>query len=285
MTCSAYPPGVSSIVSRTPVSAGVFLSLLLPLVIAACGPSERDASWRGDAPKAATDPAIDAGYLKPPTVTASTPEPGGSVLITGQSVAGAGILLGAPGAEPLKATANASGVWTIRLPPSPEVRLYGLSMSAEANRRVQSQGYLAVLPDGRAAQLRAGATAYVYGASSDAPRLLTIDFDRDGVASVSGAARAGSGVSLRIDRSKRADGKADSKGRFHLPIINHPLNAGVLAFEITGDSGEQILAVPVSAAPELSAPFRAVRSGNAWRIDWPAPGGGVQTTLILDPVP
>lgn len=278
MTCSAYPPGVSSIVSR-PL---VYLAVLLPLALAACGPSERDASWRGDAPKAPTDPAADSGYLKPPTVTASRPEPGGAILLTGEAAPNADILLGAPLEEPIKAKANAAGLWTVRLPAAAEVRLYGLSMSAPANRKVQSQGYLAVLPDGRTAQLRAGATAYVYGAASDAPRLLTVDFDRDGVAAVSGVARAGSGVSLRIDRNKRADGKADSKGRFHLPV-ERPLNAGVLAFEITGDSGEQTLAIPVSAAPEFGAPFRAVRSGNAWRIDWPAPGGGMQSTLVLDP--
>ncbi|MDB5468509.1 MAG: hypothetical protein JWR84_69 [Caulobacter sp.] len=280
MTCSTYPPGVSSIVSRP----SVYLALLLPLIIAACGPGERDASWRGDAPKAPADAAADAGYLKPPILTASRPEPGGAILLIGEAQPGAAVRLGSPTGEALTTTASAAGVWTARLAPSADLRLFGLSMSAEKNRQVQSPGYLAILPDGRAAQLRAGVSAYLYGAGSDAPRLLTIDFDRDGAASVSGAARAGSGLSLRIDRTARGVGKTDSLGRFHL-AVEKPLNAGALSFEIAGDSGEQTVVVPVSAAPELSGPFRAVRAGNAWRIDWPAPGGGVQSTLILDPVP
>ena len=280
MTCSTYPPGVSSIVSR-PL---VYLALLLPLALAACGPSERDASWRGDAPKPPADPAADAGYLKPPSLTASQAQPGGAILLTGQAQPGSAVRLGSPTGETFNATASATGVWTARLAPSAEVRLFGLSMSPQKDRQVQSLGYLAILPDGRAAQLRPGVSAYVYGAGSDVPRLLTIDFDRDGVASLSGSARAASGLSLRIDRVARGAGRADSQGRFHL-AVEKPLNAGRLAFEIAGDSGEQAVVVPVSSAPQLSAPFRALRSGPSWRIDWPTPGGGVQTTLILDRVP
>lgn len=264
----------------------VFLALLLPpilvVLLAACGPSERDASWRGDAPKAPADPATEAGYLKAPTLTVAAPQPDGGVLLTGQAAPGAAVRLGAPLQQPLAVTADAAGVWTLRLPASPEVRLFGLSMSPEKDRQVQSQGYLAVLPDGRAAQLRSGASAYVYGAASDAPRLLTVDFDRDGAATVSGSARAGSGVGLRIDRTARGSGKSDSQARFHL-AIERPLNAGALTFEIAGDSGEQALVIPVSAAQDLTAPFRAARSGSAWRIDWMTPGGGLQSTLVLDP--
>ncbi len=282
MTCSAYPPGVSSIVSRTPTSLGVFLPLLLPLLIVACGPSERDASWRGDAPKGPADPTADAGYLKPPTLTVSRRGPDGAILLTGEAEPGALVRLGSPTGEAFGTNADEKGAWSVKLEPSAEVRLYGLSMS-KTRRQVQSQGYLAVLPDGRAAQLRSGASALVYGAGSEMPRLLTVDFDRDGAASVSGTARAGSGLSLRIDRSARGVGKTDSQGRFHL-AVERPLNAGALAFEIAGDSGEQAVTVPVTAAPDLTVPFRAVRSGAAWRIDWMTPGGGVQTSLILDPV-
>ncbi len=284
MTCSTYPPGVSSIVSRPPKLLRPVLALLLPLLIAACGPNERDASWRGDAPKAPSDPAADAGYLKPPTLTASRPQPDGAILLTGQAEPGAAVRLGSPTGDKLDLKADAAGRWTARLPPAGEMRLYGLSMSPQADRQVQSQGYLAVLPDGRAAQLRSGASTFVYGGGSDSPRLLTVDFDRDGAASVSGTARAGSGLSLRIDRTARGVGKTDSQGRFHL-AIDRPLNTGALSFEIAGDSGEQSRAVSISAASDFAGPFRAVRAGDAWRIDWMTPGGGVQSSLILDAVP
>lgn len=268
--------------SRPPVFLALLLPPILSALLVACGPSERDASWRGDAPRAPTDPAAEAGYLKPPTLTASQARPDGSVLLAGQAAPGATVRLGSPTGEAFSATADATGKWTARLAASPEVRLFGLSMSPERDRQVQSQGYLALLPDGRAAQLRSGASAYVYGPGSDAPRLMSIDFDRDGAAAVSGSARAGSGLSLRIDRAARGVGKADSQGRFHL-AVEQPLNAGALTFEIAGDSGEQALAIPVSAAADLTAPYRASRAGNAWRIDWTTPGGGLQSTLILDP--
>lgn len=276
MACSAYPSGVSSIVSR-PL---VFLSLLLPLFLAACGPSEKDASWRGDAPKAPADPAADAGYLKAPALTASKSAANG-VLLTGEAEPGSVVRLGSPTGEAVETRASATGAWTVTLEPSADVRLFGLSMSRD-KRTVQSQGYLAILPDGRAAQLRSGATAFVYGGASDAPRLLTVDFDREGRASVAGMARAGGDLSLRIDRSLRGNGKADSQGRFHL-AIPQPLNAGALTFEVTGDSGEESRVIQVSAAQDLTPPFRASRAGGAWRIDWITPGGGVQSTLILDP--
>jgi hypothetical protein len=36
------------------------------------------------------------------------------------------------------------------------------------------------------------------------------------------------------------------------------------------------------AAPIGSAPFHAQRQGGGWRVDWVTPGGGPQTTLVLD---
>ena len=35
------------------------------------------------------------------------------------------------------------------------------------------------------------------------------------------------------------------------------------------------------ALPLAHGPFRAARSATGWRIDWLTPGGGVQTTLLI----
>lgn len=281
MTCSTYPSGVSSIVSR-PL---VFLSLALPLILAACGPGDRDAAWRGDSPKAPADAPADAGYLAPPTLSVIKAEPDGTILLTGQAEPGSIVRLGSPTGEAFTANVSPAGVWSLSLEPSDQVQMFGLSMS-KAKRQVQSQGYLAILPGGRAAQLRAGASAYVYGGASDAPQLLTVDFDRTGAASISGTARADGGgsqrIDLRIDRVPRGRGNVDSQGRFHMSV-EKPLNAGAQTFEVAGDSGEQAVIVPISGAPDLAGPPQASRIARAWRIDWMTPGGGVQSTLILDP--
>lgn len=275
MIGSVFLKGVSSI-----VSSRAFLAVLAALTLTACGQS--DGAWRGAAPKAPADPAADAGYLKPPTLTASRRDADG-VFLVGQASPGSAVRLGSPTGEQINVIADIAGQWTARLPPSDAVRLFGLSMAAGDGRQVQAQGYLAILPDGRAAQLRSGASTMVIRTGSDAPRILSIDFDRDGAASMAGSARPSTGVSLRIDRTARGAGKVDSQGRFHL-VVDRPVSPGAHRFEIAGESGEQTLVAPISPAPPLDRPFRAGRSGPAWRIDWMTPGGGVQSTLILDPV-
>jgi hypothetical protein len=275
--CSAFLSGVSSIVWKQAAIIGFLGAALL-----ACGRAETDGAWKGDAPKAPADPAAEAGYLNPPSLTASRLGPGGAIVLVGQAAPASTVRMGAATGEAVTALADAAGRWTLSLPGSGQVRLFGLSMAAAGGRKVQSQGYLAILPDGRAAQLRSGASAHMIGPGSDPPRLLTVDFDRDGATSVAGSARAGSGVSLRIDRAARGAGKTDSQGRFHL-VVERPVENGLLPFEIAGESGEQTIALPIEPAGDLQGPYRAVQLGDVWRIDWVTPGGGVQSTLVLGP--
>jgi hypothetical protein len=204
----------------------------------------------------------------------------GRIALTGSAEAAVEVRLGTPGGEAMTAIAGADGQWSMQIPQAATVQLFGLSMATKDGRRVQAQGYLAVLPDGRAAQLRSGASAQVIGQTSAEPRLLSVDFDRDGAASVAGVALPESGVSLRVDRAAAGAGKTDRDGRFHL-AIERPLASGARRFEIAGERGEQILVIPISPAAALGAPFRAYRVGPHWRIDWMTPGGGVQTTLFL----
>lgn len=255
------------------------LALAVPLflLLAACGQGGEPA-WRGKA-KAAADPEGAAGYLRPPSLAMVRAGADG-VSLSGRAQPGAPVQLISPSGQTFDATADSAGAWTVRLPPSQDVRLLALSMGAGGNRVVPAQGVLALLPDGRAVQLRAGASAEPISVISDTPRLLTIDFDADGAASVAGAARPESGLSLRIDRAARASGKADSRGRFHL-VVARPLAAGVSRFEVAGESGEQAVEIPISPAGMFEGSHRIQRLANAWRIDWVTPGGGVQTTLIL----
>jgi len=260
-----------------------FAALVLALsLVAACGQAGEPA-WRGGAPKAPADPESVAGYLRPPSLAAVRVE-GGTMLLSGKAQPEAQVRLVSPTGEVLDSRADPAGNWTARLPASREVRLYALSMVAGQNRTVPAQGVLVLLPEARAVQLRAGASAETIGVQSDAPRLLTIDFDAAGAASVGGVARPESGLSLRIDRTALGAGKADGRGRFHLTVAR-PLAAGLSRFEIAGDRGEQQVEAPISPAGMFEGSHRIQRLANAWRIDWVTPGGGVQTTLILDQAP
>lgn len=260
----------------------LFLAVPLVLLLTACGQGGEPA-WRGGKAKAPADPESVAGYLRPPSLAMVRAQADG-VSLSGRAQPGVPVRLISPSGQTYDTRADSAGAWTVRLPPSQEVRLLALSMSAGQDRVVPAQGVLALLPDGRAIQLRAGSSAEPISAISDAPRLLTIDYDADGAASVAGAARADSGLALRIDRTARASGKADSRGRFHL-VVARPLTSGVSRFEVAGESGEQAVDVPISPAGMFEGSHRIQRLAKAWRIDWVTPGGGVQTTLILDVVP
>jgi hypothetical protein len=263
------------------VSLRVVVIGLLAATLCACGQGEADDAWKGDAPKVAADPAAEAGYLKPPALTAIEPGLGGGALLRGTAAAGAMVRLGSPTGQALTTTADPAGLWSLPLPPSPDVRLFSTSMMV-GGRMVQSQGYLVVTPDGRAVQLRSGASAEPVGLASDPPRLLTLDYDSDGAATIGGVARAGTGVSLRIDRAARGAGKSDGRGRFHM-VIDRPLSGGQHLFEVSGETGEQRMIIPLSMAGDLTSVYRATPVGPHWRIDWVTPGGGIQTTMILGP--
>lgn len=177
-------------------------------------------------------------------------------------------------------TADASGGWRVILPPAQGLRLFGLSMT-QGDRTVQSEGYLAIAPDGHAAQLRSGAAAMVFGARPRTLRILAVDYDRQGGAVISGAASPGADVAIAIDGVQRQTA-TDADGRFIL-TLNEPLPAGDHHVEAVQGAARVGAELPVSpAAPPAPGPFRAERTAFGWRIDWMTPGGGVQTTLMFE---
>jgi hypothetical protein len=155
-----------------------------------------------------------------------------------------------------------------------------MSMS-QGDRTVQSEGYLAITPNGHAAQLRSGAAAMVLGARGRSLRVLAVDFDKQGGAVVSGAASPGADVGITIDGVQRQTA-ADADGRFIL-TLNEPLPAGEHQIEAVEGPTRVRVELPVSAAvPFAPGPFRAESTPFGWRIDWMTPGGGVQTTLMFE---
>jgi hypothetical protein len=253
-------------------SSGTGLALLL-LVAAGCG---RDSDWRNPTVSQAAEGKAEAAYLAPPAVTGAV-RAGEALTLRGAAQAGARVRLVTPVGEARFADADASGNWTLDVPVSPRAQLYGLSM-AVADRTVQSEGYLAVLPGGLVVRLRAGAGALPLTGSGPGLRILAIDFDRDGGALVSGQATPGASLVLRID-GVESQGMADPDGRFSI-AASQPLAPQSHQIVVGGD-GEAVMSVDASRAQPLGAdPVRATRSAAGWRIDWVTPGGGVQTTLI-----
>jgi hypothetical protein len=240
-----------------------------------------DADTSAWSPRQAASPAApagEAGYIAPPRVTAAVVGAQGLAL-TGAARAGARVRLGPPTGEAMFAVADKSGVWSLTLPPSDVVRLFGLSM-AVGDRAVQAEGYLAVLPDGRVLQLRAGGGAWSLSTAAPEPRLLTIDHDSEGGAVISGVGPASGALSARIDRTRVVQGRTRADGHFDI-ALSQPLSAGDHIIELVGDGGRDAVTAPISPATSLSAPFRGQRTDFGWRIDWMTPAGGVQTTLVF----
>lgn len=255
----------------------MFALLLATLALTAACDADTSA-WTSRQAAAPPAPAGEAGYIAPPKVSAAAAAPQGLVL-TGTGRAGARVRLGPPTGEAMFAVADKAGAWTLTLPASDAVRLYGLSM-AVGDRAVQAEGYLAVLPDGRVLQLRAGGGAWSLAAASTGPRLLTIDHDAEGGAVISGVAPANGTLSARIDRARTVEGRTRGDGHFDL-ALSEPLSAGGHIIELVGDGGRDAITAPISRAAPLSAPFRGERTDFGWRVDWMTPAGGVQTTLVF----
>jgi hypothetical protein len=223
--------------------------------------------------------APERAYVAPPHLTAASRLPGGRIAVEGKARAGAQVRLATPAGEQTTATADPAGVWRMTLLPTAELRLLGLSMT-EGPRTVQAEGYWAITPGGEVAQLRSGAGADVLSGGKGL-RITAVDFDRQGAAIVSGRASPNSTVNLRVDGILR-QAPADAEGRFSL-ALDGQLAPGDHQLEAADGALRVNLTAPISAAgPVTGGPFRATRTNFGWRVDWMTPGGGLQSTLLVD---
>ncbi|OYW29018.1 MAG: hypothetical protein B7Z44_06195 [Caulobacter sp. 12-67-6] len=266
---------------KSPLARGGVVGLLagMSLALVACDGSGQD-EWRPKtAPPSTQTDAAEAGYIAPPQILGAERGPAGLVL-KGVGTPQASVRLGAPTGESVVGQIDASGGWSLAVPQTNGVGLYGLSMT-RGGRTVQAEGYVMVTPEGELALLRAGAGAWRLSPGSASPNILAIDVDQEGGAVISGVATPGAGLGVRVDRTPRAVGQAGEDGRFSLSL-SEPVGPGSHDIQVSGEGGEQRITVTVSpAAPLISGPVRAQRVDVGWRIDWMTPGGGVQTTLII----
>ena len=261
----------------------VALLLTGTLILAGLGACGRQgADWRQPHPGDPAAPA-EADYIRPPHVTTVTTGASGVVVIAGHSEPSVTVRLSSPNGEAHGSTAAANGAWTVEAPGSRDVREFGLS-EVIGDRVVQSEGYVAVIPGGRPAGvlLRAGTGSVALADADGGLRLRTIDFDAGGGTTVSGVAKAGSAVHLILDGVSAGDAHADAAGRFAI-TASTLIKPGQHQLVVETPSAADQAGVAVSPpAPISGLPFHATRQVGSWRIDWLTPGGGVQSTIIID---
>jgi hypothetical protein len=274
--CNHVPTMVASARRTISVTTTAFVMGALAL-LAGCDRSSPRAAARRGARRAA---ANESAYHPAPAVDGVTREDG-RVVLSGRAQPGAPVRLATPEGRLVAVVASREGRWRIVLPPSPDMRLYSLSM-IDGGRIVQSEGYLAVAPD-LTAQLRSGAGAAIYGAQAWSPRITAVDYDSKGGCVVSGVAAAGQAVTILIDGVDRGEVRADATGRFSLPL-DEPIGAGPHRLDLMAGGQRASVSVAVTPAGAMPAiPLKAARTGYGWRVDWTTPGGGVQTTVLFAP--
>lgn len=248
--------------------------IVATLALAACGEGAAPVI----VPKAAA-PAPAPAYLTPPNVTSARAGPA-RIALGGVAPPNSRVRLATPQGEAAYAQADAKGVWSLALPAAADARIFGLSATV-GPRTAQGEGYLLLTPAGEAVMLRAGAGAIRIGRQGRSG-VDAVDFDREGGAVVSGRAPANAELRIHIDGDQTAEGRADAQGRYAVALAQ-PISAGTHQIDVFGDAAENSVSIDARpAAPISSGPFRAAAVTGALRIDWMTPGGGVQSTLLLE---
>jgi hypothetical protein len=263
--------------ASAPARTGALVALVALTV--ACG---RGNDWRTPA-QSSQSASAEASYAPPPRFTAAARLGDGDVEVVGRAHRNAQVRLTSPDGSSLAAVTDSRGAFSVAVPRSGGVRLFGLAEDV-GGRQVRGVGYLAVVPSpGQAAVvLRAGTGAEALGVPSAAPKISAVDFDVSGLAVVSGLARPGSAVRLSVDGAGGVDGRANTQGRYAITLTT-ALKAGDHQLQVQSPLGQAAVRFRISpAAPISGLPFRGARQSNGWRLDWLTPAGGEQTTLVVD---
>lgn len=259
---------------------------LILAAIAAGGVGCGEAHRGGPPPERTGTPltAESAGYLSPPLVTGVVH--GAGVVVSGRASPGARIRLASPDGGEFTTAAGADGAWRLALPAATVPRMFAVSAEAHG-RLLRAEGALVVLPPPAtpAVLARAGYAALpVSAAAVSAPVIVALDIDAGGSSAVGGLAAPNSRVELSVDGQASDVDLADAGGRFALSGPRaQPLRPGRHRFSVSGAQGSASAMATLSPlAPLGGAAMRASLTPEGWRLDWTVPGGGVQSTLVLD---
>ena len=158
------------------MTARIWVVLTVSVLAAGCG--------QGAAPPQSiskAEAAAEAGFVDPPRVLNAWRLGDGGVALSGKARPLASLRLASPDGRAFAAMADENGAWSMQLPRLPAPALFGLSSEAD-NRRVQAEGYVAVLPSPgpAAALLRAGTGARPIAAAAGRTTVTAVDLDAGG---------------------------------------------------------------------------------------------------------
>lgn len=220
-----------------------------------------------------------AGYLPGPTVLAVVAAPDGAPLVRGRARPSGRVRATLPSGEAYGATADSKGRFELELATGGGPVMAMIS-AEDGGRSTPAEGWLfAPAGDfGRAVLLRAGSSSRAI--ASNAPLIAVVDFDAAGGAGISGRAASAGEVRLFVDGVAAGSVQTDTQGRYSLRLAPPTSGPHRLRAVSAGQSQERTVGFTLPTAPS-AGPFDAVRVGDAWRVDWTAPGGGLQSTYIF----
>ena len=272
---------IPSRLKRSAPTLKLALSAALVVGLAACG---RRSGPETPGAQAFAPAASGAGYVAPPRATGALVMGDGAVRISGVAPPRAMVEITSPEGDRARVRADRRGGWTVRLASGPP-RLYAVTALA-GDRTLHAEGALVTAPGALspAVVVRAGdaAASLTRGLRTN---IVTVDYDPSGFIAVAGGAPPRAELALIVDGAPAAVGQADAEGRYTMLAANRRLALGPHLLQVRAPDRTAEREITLDPPSALSAPYQAWPTANGWRVEWALTGGGVQTTLILDPGP
>lgn len=223
--------------------------------------------------------AEQAGYLPGPIILAVAAAPDGAPLVRGRARPSGRVRATLPSGEAYGATADPEGRFELGLPVGGGSLMAAVT-AEDGGRSTPAEGWLfAPAGDfGHAVLLRAGTASRAI--ASNAALIAVVDFDAAGGAGISGRSPVAGEVRLFVDGVAAGSVQTGGDGRYSLRLSFPAPGPHQLRIVVGGQTQERTVDFVPPVAPPAGR-FGVVRRGDAWRVDWLAPGGGLQSTYIF----
>ena len=243
--------------------ATALVVLCTSLILTACSREDRPAPRPADVER--------SNWMVPPRLDAADFS-GDGVVVSGHAEPNRRVVLSDQTGLAAAASADAQGAFSIRLAARSGLSLWRIDMASGAEEARTGQWLAVSTTDRTVVVLRAGASARPVG---PAGLLATADYDGGGLL-VAGRASPGQQVQVALNEGLVRTALADESGWYEarFPAV------GPGAHRLRAQSATTLHEVPlVLTAPSGALDF--AREPAGLRIDWSPPGGGAQSTWIV----
>ena len=246
------------------------MAVVLPAVTACDSSKPKDTD-----PNAAM---LAHGYVIAPRILSIEQAGTDTYVVTGQTTGDARVRFTYGGGRAIGVTSDAKGRFRAELPANPAGDIFDLSI--ESNRPVSAEGRLFIPPGApsKAVFLRAGSPSRpLFNAGGP---VEVIDYDAAGGLAITGKVAPRSAVEVMLNGEIRAQVVSDDAGVYsatsQIPAPQSTESLNTMSVSVARQSVENDFkaSLPVVATDHI------MRQGNAWRVDWQVPGGGMQTSLV-----